>query len=261
MWPAEARYRAVATVSDDSFVLSTSGGHSITVSSTDTITMVEKPTTYGELVATLTKSGKTELYRTSTGDKYYLKLDDKGLLQQISEDGKRIRNVTRLKAEDTDVNTVEDTDVGTISGVITDTTTKKGPFVCLRVDTVDGAKCKKTALFEQAQKFCEAHENDDIRGIAAKMIEPNAWTTKFGTNGEIVGPHVSLNVHHMKDLGRRIKVKMKKPAPLFNAWKDTNSYFCAIVLDSNAECDGKDFKLRNAWSGALHMSCAQYVHI
>ena len=105
---------------------------------------------------------------------------------------------TRLKAEGTDV--------GTISGVITDTTSKHGKFVCLRVDTVNGKKCDQTKLFKQAQEFCATHKNKDIKEIAADMTPPHAWKTIFDEGkGQTVGPHVSLNLEHMKkeDLGQR----------------------------------------------------------
>ncbi len=259
MWPCEVRFRALSSISD-LFVLSSMSGDSITIPSTTAITMVEpeSDTTYGELVATLKIPGTTDLFRTSSGAEYYLKSDITGVYQ-ISKDNTRIRKVTRIeKVDESESKAAKKAklthDLNTVSGVITDTGTYGHPFVCVRVDKIHGTVCDESELFIKAQNFCKEHKNPTIRKIAARMKKPRAWTFSF-KDGELVGPHISLNTSHMKDCGKRVEVTMKH----LKAWEDVHSYFCAIALDPNAQSDGKKFVLKSAWGSDLHLTCAQHI--
>lgn len=77
MWPCEARYRALASLGEYMFVLSTNTGDSITIPSTTTIGMVdnEQEMTYADLAATLTEPGTTGLFRTSSHAEYRVSVD------------------------------------------------------------------------------------------------------------------------------------------------------------------------------------------
>jgi len=126
---------------------------------------------------------------------------------------------------------------GTVSGIVAQT----GPhYVALLIDRVDGipgsVKTIGTKLFQMAREYLRT------QNVPWKVNIPRAWDIPVTPTREL-GPHVSLHDKHMKDVNKRVTLKIVG----VKHWEEA-SRWVALVLSG---------PLTDHTNWILHLSCAQ----
>ena len=110
-------------------------------------------------------------------------------------------------------------------------------YVALLVDKIDGFSGSAYKLVSMAKAYM------DLQKESWNVGTPRSWT--FPGPGGVLGPHVSLHNLHMKDVGKRLSLRITGVMH----WEE-NSRWVALKLQGNAT-DKHDW--------ILHMSCAQQL--
>ena len=109
-------------------------------------------------------------------------------------------------------------------------------FVALLVDKIDGFDGRASDLVSMAQSYVQPRKPRWNVGM------PRSW--RFPTpNGGHVGPHVSLHLQHMADVGKRTSLRIVDVMH----WEE-DSRWVALQLEGHLVD-------KHGWT--LHMSCAQ----
>lgn len=126
---------------------------------------------------------------------------------------------------------------GTVSGIVAQT----GPhYVALLIDRVDGIPGSVNTIGTKLVQMAREHLRK--RNISWNVNIPRSWDILVTPTREL-GPHVSLHVKHMKDVNKRVSLKIVG----VKHWQEA-SRWVALVLSG---------PLTDHTNWILHLSCAQ----